>query len=182
MIKEYTSVTNVIGPLIIVEDIENVAYGEMVQIKTPRGDERLGQVLEIEKDKAIIQVFQGTTGIDTDKTKIRFTGETMKLNVSHEMLGRGFNGLGKPIDNQPEIIPEKRIDVNGTPINPYNREYPAEFIQTGISSIDMMNTLVRGQKLPIFSGAGLPHNKLAAQIARQAKVLGKDESFGAYYG
>ena len=181
MIKEYTSVTNVIGPLIIVEGIENVAYGEIVQINTASGEERLGQVLEIEKDKAIVQVFEGTTGIDTEKTRIRFTGETMKLNVSHEMLGRVFNGLGKPIDGLPEIIPEKRIDVNGLPINPYTREYPAEFIQTGISSIDMMNTLVRGQKLPIFSGSGLPHNKLAAQIARQAKVLGKDESFAVVF-
>lgn len=181
MIKEYTSVTNVIGPLIIVEGIDNVAFGEIVEIKTASGDDRLGQVLEIEKGKAIIQVFEGTTGIDTDKTRVRFTAETMKLNVSHEMLGRVFNGIGKPIDKQPEIIPEKRIDVNGTPINPFRREYPAEFIQTGISSIDMMNTLVRGQKLPIFSGAGLPHNKLAAQIARQAKVLGKDESFAVVF-
>ncbi len=181
MIKEYTSVTNVIGPLIIVEGIENVAFGEIVQIKAASGDKKVGQVLEIEKDKAVIQVFEGTSGIDTDKTKIRFTAETMKLNVSSEMLGRIFNGVGNPIDNQAEIIPEKRIDVNGTPINPFRREYPAEFIQTGISSIDMMNTLVRGQKLPIFSGAGLPHNKLAAQIARQAKVLGKDESFAVVF-
>lgn len=181
MIKEYTSVTNVIGPLIIVEGIENVAYGEIVAIKTAAGENKLGQVLEIEKDKAVIQVFEGTRGIDTAKTKIRFTAETMKLNVSSEMLGRVFDGLGKPIDKLPEIIPEKRLDVNGLPINPFRREYPAEFIQTGISSIDMMNTLVRGQKLPIFSGAGLPHNKLAAQIARQAKVLGKEESFAVVF-
>lgn len=181
MIKEYTSVTNVIGPLIIVEGIENVAYGEIVAIKTAAGENKLGQVLEIEKDKAVIQVFEGTRGIDTANTKIRFTAETMKLNVSSEMLGRVFDGLGKPIDKLPEIIPEKRLDVNGLPINPFRREYPAEFIQTGISSIDMMNTLVRGQKLPIFSGAGLPHNKLAAQIARQAKVLGKEESFAVVF-
>ena len=181
MIKEYTSVTNVIGPLIIVEGIENVSYGEIVEIKTASGEERLGQVLEIEKDKSVVQVFEGTTGIDTEKTKVRFISETMKLNVSSEMLGRIFNGLGRPIDNQPEIIPEKRLDVNGSPINPIRRDYPSEFIQTGLSSIDMMNTLVRGQKLPIFSGAGLPHNKLASQIARQAKVLGENESFAVVF-
>ncbi|MHA1910354.1 MAG: V-type ATP synthase subunit B [Candidatus Kariarchaeaceae archaeon] len=181
MIKEYTSVTNVIGPLMIVEKIEDVAYGEIVQIKTASGDDRLGQVLEIEEGKAVVQVFQGTTGIDTMKTAVRFTGETMKLNVSTEMLGRVFSGLGKPIDGQPEIIPEQRLDVNGAPINPFRRDNPEAFIQTGMSSIDMMNTLVRGQKLPIFSGAGLPHNKLAAQIARQAKVRGKDESFAVVF-
>jgi V/A-type H+-transporting ATPase subunit B len=181
MIKEYTSVTNVIGPLMIVEKIENVSYGEIVQIKTASGEERLGQVLEVGNDKAVVQVFEGTSGLDTEKTRVRFTGETMKLNVSAEMLGRIFNGLGSPIDGQPEVIPEKRLDVNGPPINPFRREYPAEFIQTGISSIDMMNTLVRGQKLPIFSGSGLPHNKLACQIARQAKVLGKEESFAVVF-
>jgi V/A-type H+-transporting ATPase subunit B len=181
MIKEYTSVTNVIGPLIIVEDIDNVAYNEIVQIKTASGEERLGQVLETQEGKAVVQVFEGTRGLDTRNTKVRFTAETMKLNVSSEMLGRVFNGLGQPIDAQPDLIPEKRIDVNGMPINPYRREYPAEFIQTGISSIDMMNTLVRGQKLPIFSGSGLPHNKLASQIARQAKVLGKDEKFAVVF-
>ncbi len=182
MITEYTSITDVIGPLLVVENIESVAYGEIVSITTSEGTKKIGQVLEIHKDKAIVQVFQGTTGIDTEKTVVRFTGETMKLDCAIEMLGRTFNGLGKPLDGQPQIIAERRIDVNGQAINPYRREYPAEFIQTGISSIDMMNTLVRGQKLPIFSGAGLPHNKLAAQIARQAKVLGKDESFAVVFG
>jgi V/A-type H+-transporting ATPase subunit B len=165
----------------IVEGVENVAYNEIVNIRTASGEDRLGQVLEIDEGKAIIQVFQGTAGIDTEKTRVRFTAETMKLNVSSEMLGRIFSGVGKPIDGQPEIIPEQRIDINGSPINPFKREYPAEFIQTGMASIDMMNTLVRGQKLPIFSGAGMPHNKLASQIARQAKVLGKDENFAVVF-
>jgi V/A-type H+-transporting ATPase subunit B len=181
MIKEYKTVKDVSGPLMIVEGIEDVAYGEIVQIKAASGEDKLGQVLEVEKGKAVIQVFEGTSGIDTKETKVRFSAETMKLNLSKEMLGRVFNGRGKPIDDLPEIIAEKRADINGSPINPYRREYPAEFIQTGLSSIDMMNTLVRGQKLPIFSGAGLPHNKLAAQIARQAKVLGKKESFAVVF-
>ena len=181
MIKEYKTVSNVTGPLIIVEGIEDVAYGEIVQIKAASGEDKLGQVLEVEEERAIVQVFEGTSGIDTKETRVRFTAETMKINQSREILGRVFNGRGNPIDGQPEIIPEKRMDVNGNPINPYRREYPAEFIQTGISSIDVMNTLVRGQKLPIFSGAGLPHNKLAAQIARQAKVLGREEDFAVVF-
>jgi len=174
MIKEYTSVTNVSGPLMIIEGVEDVAYAELVEVTTSQGEKRLGQVLEIKEDKAVVQLFQGTFGIDTKNTKVRFTGETMKLGVSVEMLGRIFNGMGKPIDGGPEIIADKRLDVNGNAINPTNRMHPAEFIQTGISTIDLMNTLVRGQKLPIFSGSGLPHNMLAAQIARQAKVLGED--------
>ncbi len=181
MIKEYTSVKDVIGPLMIVEDVSDVMYGEIVEITTASGDKRLGQVLEINDTVAVVQVFQGTTGIDTQSTKVRFTAETMKLSVSPELLGRVFNGLGHPIDGQPEVIPEKRIDVNGAAMNPFSRDNPAEFIQTGISAIDLMNTLVRGQKLPIFSGSGLPHNKLAAQIARQAKVRGKDENFAVVF-
>ena len=181
MIKEYTSVTNVIGPLMIVEKVENIAYGEIVNITTSTGEEKVGQVLEVGEDKVIVQVFQGTTGIDTEKTKVRFSTETMKLDVSSEMLGRIFNGIGKSVDGMPEVIPEKRIDVNGNPINPFTRDFPSEFIQTGISSIDVMNTLVRGQKLPIFSGAGLPHNKLASQIARQAKVLGGEDEFAVVF-
>lgn len=181
MIKEYTSVTNVIGPLIVVEGIEGVSYGEIAQIKSASGDIKYGQVLEIGEGKAIVQVFQGTTGIDTKTTKVRFSGETMRLNVSTEMLGRVFNGMGKPIDGQPEIVAEQRLDVNGNPMNPYSREMPEDFIQTGVSAIDIMNTLVRGQKLPIFSGSGLPHNKLAAQIARQAKVLGKNDKFAVVF-
>jgi len=178
---EYTTVSEVAGPLLIVEGIKGVAYNEVVKIKTASGEERTGQVLEAFVDKAIVQVFEGTKGLDTDKTSARFIGETMKLGVSKEMLGRVFDGTGNPIDNAPPIIPEDRRDVNGNPINPYSREYPQEFIQTGISTIDGLNTLVRGQKLPIFSGAGLPHNELAAQIARQAKVLGKEEKFAVVF-
>ena len=178
---EYTTVSEVAGPLIIVEGIKNVSYNEVVKIKTSFGEERTGQVLEAFLDKAIVQVFEGTKGLDTDKTSIRFIGETMKLGVSKEILGRVFDGTGNPIDDAPPIIPKERRDINGNPINPYSREYPREFIQTGISTIDGLNTLVRGQKLPIFSGAGLPHNEMAAQIARQAKVLAKQEKFAVVF-
>ncbi len=178
---EYTTVTEVAGPLMIVEGIKDVAYNEVVKIKLASGEERTGQVLEAFLDKAIIQVFEGTKGLDTDKTSARFIGETMKLGVSKDMLGRIFDGTGNPIDDAPPIIPEDRRDINGNPINPYSRRYPQEFIQTGVSTIDGLNTLVRGQKLPIFSGAGLPHNEMAAQIARQAKVLGKEEKFAVVF-
>jgi len=178
---EYTTISEVAGPLIIVENITDVAYNEVVKIKTANGEERTGQVLEAFLDKAIVQVFEGTKGLDTDKTSARFIGETMKLGVSKDMLGRVFDGTGNPIDDAPAILPEDRRDINGNPINPYAREYPQEFIQTGISTIDGLNTLVRGQKLPIFSGAGLPHNEIAAQIARQAKVLGKEEKFAVVF-
>jgi V/A-type H+-transporting ATPase subunit B len=178
---EYTTVSEVAGPLIIVEGIKDVAFNEVVRIKTSTGEERTGQVLEAFMNKAVVQVFEGTKGLDTDKTSVRFIGETMKLGVSKEMLGRIFDGTGNPLDNAPPIIPEERRDINGNPINPYSREYPREFIQTGISTIDGLNTLVRGQKLPIFSGAGLPHNKMAAQITRQAKVLGKEEKFAIVF-
>ncbi len=181
MLKEYTSVSEVSGPLMIVENVKEVAYAELVQVTTPSGEKRLGQVLEVREDKVIVQLFEGTSGIDTKNTKVRFIGETMKLGVSEEMLGRVFNGVGKPIDGLPEIIPDKRMDVNGNAINPYKRTHPAEFIQTGVSTIDMNNTLVRGQKLPIFSGSGLPHNQLAAQIARQAVVRGKEEKFAVVF-
>jgi len=181
MLKEYTSVVEVSGPLMIVENVEDVAYAELVEVTTPNGEKRLGQVLEIRSDRAIIQLFEGTSGIDTKKTKVRFVGETMKLGVSEEMLGRVFDGVGKPIDGLPDVIPEKRLDINGNAINPCRRMHPAEFIQTGVSTIDMNNTLVRGQKLPIFSGSGLPHNQLAAQIARQAVVRGKDEKFAVVF-
>jgi len=178
---EYTTVSKVAGPLIIVQGVKDVAYNEVVRIKTSTGEERTGQVLEAFMDKAVVQVFEGTKGLDTDKTSVRFIGETMKLGVSKDMLGRIFDGTGNPLDDAPPIIPEERRDVNGDPINPYAREYPREFIQTGISTIDGLNTLVRGQKLPIFSGAGLPHNKMAAQIARQAKVLKKEEKFAVVF-
>ncbi len=178
---EYTTVSEVYGPLMIVESIKDVSYNEVVKIKTVDGETRTGQVLEAFMDKAIIQVFEGTKGLETDKTSVRFIGETMKLGVAKDMLGRVFDGTGNPIDDAPPIIPEDRREINGSPINPYSREYPREFIQTGVSTIDGMNTLVRGQKLPIFSGSGLPHNELAAQIARQAKVLGKEEKFAVVF-
>ena len=178
---EYTTVSEVAGPLIIVENIKDVAFNEVVKIKTSDGEERTGQVLEAFMDKAIVQVFEGTKGLDTKKTSVRFIGETMKLGVAKDILGRVFGGTGNPIDDAPAIIPEDRRDINGNPINPYSREYPSEFIQTGFSTIDGLNTLVRGQKLPIFSGAGLPHNEIAAQIARQAKVLGREEKFAVVF-
>jgi len=178
---EYSSVTEVAGPLMIVEGIKDVAYNEVVKIRTSTGEERTGQVLEAFMDKAIVQVFEGTKGIDTKNTSARFIGETMKLGVSKDILGRIFDGTGNPIDDAPPIIPDDRRDINGNPINPYAREYPREFIQTGISTIDGLNTLVRGQKLPIFSGAGLPHNEMAAQIARQARVLGREETFAVVF-
>jgi len=178
---EYTTVSEVSGPLMIVNGVKDVAYNEVVKIRTASGEERTGQVLETFTDKAIVQVFEGTKGLDTKKTSVRFIGESMKLNVSKDILGRIFDGTGNPIDDAPPIIPEDRRDINGNPINPYAREYPREFIQTGISTIDGLNTLVRGQKLPIFSGAGLPHNEMAAQIARQAKVLGREEKFAVVF-
>lgn len=178
---EYSTVTEVSGPLMVVEGVEGASYNEVVKVRSPEGKTRLGQVLEAHMDKAVIQVFEGTKGIDTDKTAVRFTGETMKIPVSPEMLGRVFSGTANPIDEGPAIIPEQRKDINGEPINPTAREYPREFIQSGISTIDGMNTLVRGQKLPIFSASGLPHNDLAAQIARQAKVLGSREDFAVIF-
>jgi V/A-type H+-transporting ATPase subunit B len=180
-VKEYTSVSEVAGPLMIVEGVEGVGYGEVVDITIPSGEKRRGQVLEASEGKAVVQVFEGTSGIDTKGTKARFTGETVKIGVSGEMLGRIFDGTGRPIDKGPEIIAEEYRDIHGNPMNPTAREFPRAFIQTGISTIDCMNTLVRGQKLPIFSGAGLPHNELAAQIARQAKVLGEAEEFAVVF-
>jgi len=174
---EYTTVKEISGPLLFVEYVRGVGYGELARITTPSGEERRGQVLEIGGGVAVVQVFEGTTGLDVGKTRIRFTGETVKLPVSMDMLGRIFDGSGRPIDGGPRIIPDDYLDVNGNPINPFAREYPREFIQTGISTIDGMNTLVRGQKLPLFSASGLPHNAVAAQIARQAKVVGSDEPF-----
>ncbi|MDR0900314.1 MAG: ATP synthase subunit B [Methanobrevibacter sp.] len=179
--REYTTVTEVAGPLMIVEGVEGVAYNEIVEIETPTGENRRGQVLEVKEDIAVVQVFEGTSDLNTKNTKTRFTGETAKIGVSLDMMGRIFDGTGKPIDGGPEIIPEKELDINGSPMNPSAREFPAEFIQTGISTIDGMNTLVRGQKLPIFSGSGLPHNDLAAQIARQAKVVAEGTDFAVIF-
>jgi V/A-type H+-transporting ATPase subunit B len=179
--REYTTVSEVAGPLMIVEGVEGVAYSEIVDIETPNGEMRRGQVLEVKGDIAVIQVFEGTSDLNTSTTKVRFTGQTAHIGVSLDMLGRVFSGTGNPIDGGPEIIPEKEVDINGSPMNPSAREFPAEFIQTGVSTIDGMNTLVRGQKLPIFSGSGLPHNELAAQIARQAKVLAEETEFSVIF-
>jgi len=178
---EYLTIGRVSGPLIFVEGVSGVSYGEVVEIHTPDGEVKHGQVLDAYTDKAIVQVYEGTRGIDTKRTRVRFKGETAKFGVGAELLGRIFNGRGEPIDGGPKPIPDDTWDVHGAPINPYAREYPREFIQTGISAIDGMNTLVRGQKLPIFSGSGLPHNMLAAQIARQAKVLGEEERFSVVF-
>lgn len=180
-IKEYTSVNEVYGPLMVVEGVKGISYGEVVEIETPDGEKRRGQVLEAAQNRAVVQVFEGTRGIDTHRTKVRFTGETVKIPVSIEMLGRIFDGTGRPMDKGPKIIAEDTKDIHGNPMNPTSREFPRDFIQTGVSTIDGMNTLVRGQKLPIFSGSGLPHNELAAQIARQAKVLGKEEEFAVVF-
>jgi V/A-type H+-transporting ATPase subunit B len=179
--REYTTVSEVSGPLMIVEGVEDVGYNEIVDIITPAGDARRGQVLEVREGFAVVQVFEGTSDLNTSTTKVRFTGETARLGVSLDMLGRVFGGTGKPIDGGPEIIPDTELDINGAPMNPTAREFPAEFIQTGISTIDGTNTLVRGQKLPIFSGSGLPHNDLAAQIARHAKVVGEETEFAVVF-
>ncbi|HLC68495.1 MAG TPA: hypothetical protein VJH24_01535, partial [Candidatus Bilamarchaeaceae archaeon] len=179
--KEYRTITQIAGPLVFVENVRNVSYNEMVQIMLPDGEKREGQVLDVSENVAVVQVFGPTSGINTTQTTVRFLGETMRLGLSGEMLGRTFDGLGNPRDKGPRVIPEEKVDINGLPINPYSRESPQEFIQTGVSTIDAMNTLVRGQKLPIFSGAGLPHNQLAVQIARQAKVLGKAEKFAVVF-
>ena len=177
----YNTVSQVAGPIIVVEAVKNVGYNEVVEIRTPSGEERHGQVLEIGEDSAVVMVFEGTQGIDTSKTSVTFLGESLMLPVSTELVGRVFDGLGRPLDGGPEIVAEDRWDINGSPINPVAREYPEEFIQTGISAIDGMNTLVRGQKLPIFSASGLPHNDIAAQIARQSTVLGEEEKFAVVF-
>ncbi len=181
MPKEYRTVASVAGPLILVEKVEGVKYEELVEVELPGEEIRLGKVLEVNGDTALVQLFGGSTGINIYQSKVRFLGKGIELGVSLDLLGRVFDGLGRPIDGGPRLIPEKRLDINGCPINPYARDYPSEFIQTGISTIDGLNTLVRGQKLPIFSGSGLPHAQLAAQIARQAKVIGKEEDFAVVF-
>ncbi len=178
--KEYKTITQVAGPLVFVEKTEPVGYGELVTITLPDGSTRRGQVLDTSMDTVVVQVFEGTRGIDTSST-VRFTGDIIRLNVSYDMLGRILSGSGDPIDGGPKIVPEERREIIGAAINPYAREYPREFIQTGISAIDGMNTLVRGQKLPIFSGSGLPHNDIALQVARQAKVRGEGEEFAVVF-
>ena len=181
MIKEYKTVTEVVGPLMVVEGVEGVKYDELVEIELQTGEKRRGKVLEINGSKAMVQIFEGSTGINLKGTKVKFLGKPLEIGVSEDMLGRVFDGMGRPKDNGPEIIPEKRLDINGEAINPVARDYPSEFIQTGVSAIDGLNTLVRGQKLPVFSGSGLPHAQLAAQIARQAKVLNSDSKFAIVF-
>lgn len=173
---EYRTIKSIAGPLIIVENTQNVKYMELVEITLADGSTRSGQVLEVNEDKALIQVFEGTSGIDLNNTKVRFLARGITLGLSPDILGRVFSGLGKPRDGGPPIIPKKWMEITGSPVNPYAREYPNEFIQTGISAIDGLNTCVRGQKLPIFSVSGLPHNRLVAQIMRQAKVLKGSEA------
>ncbi len=180
-IREYSKIVEIKGPLIVVEGVSKASYDEIVEVELSDGTKRRGRVLDVSKNVAVVQVFEGTTGITTTGTRVRFLGRPLELPVSEDMLGRIFNGLGEPIDNGPEIVAEEKYDINGSPINPAVRAYPEDFIQTGISAIDGMNTLVRGQKLPIFSGSGLPHNILAAQIARQATVKGEGEEFGVVF-
>lgn len=174
---EYTGVTSVDGPVVIVRRSEDVFYSEIVAVRDRNGEKRTGRVIDISEEYAVVQIFGSTTGIDLDDSTVEFLNEPMELRVGEGLMGRIFNGLGKPIDGYPEIMSSKKLNVNGYPINPYARVYPRDFIQTGISSIDGMNTLIRGQKLPIFSGNGLPHNRLAAQIIRQAKIRSADEDF-----
>ncbi|HHF43084.1 MAG: V-type ATP synthase subunit B [Candidatus Aminicenantes bacterium] len=181
MYREYLTVSNIVGPLVIVEKIRDVAYGELVEIESGDGQLRRGTVLDVSTERAIVQVFEGTVGLDIRQSRVRFLGRTQQLGVSPEMLGRIFDGSGRPKDGGPPVIPEKKLDIQGNPINPEARDYPSEFIQTGVSAIDGMNPLVRGQKLPLFSGSGLPHARLAAQIARQATVLGKEEKFAVVF-
>ncbi|MFQ5646433.1 MAG: V-type ATP synthase subunit B, partial [bacterium] len=181
MLKEYRTIGHISGPLVLVRDVEGIKYEELVEVELPGREVRLGKVLEVNGDTALVQLFEGTSGINADESKVRFLGKGLELAVSEDLLGRIFDGLGRPIDDGPELFTDKQIDINGNPINPYARNYPSEFIQTGISAIDGLNTLVRGQKLPIFSGSGLPHSKLAAQIARQARTIGKDDRFAVVF-
>ena len=181
MPKEYRTISEVAGPLMLVKGVDGVAYNELGEIELKSGERRRCRVLEIDGTNVLVQLFESGAGINLAESKIRFLGKQMELAVSEDMLGRVFDGLGRPIDGGPSIIPEKRVDVNGVPMNPAARRYPQEFIQTGVSAIDGLNTLVRGQKLPIFSASGLPHAELAAQIARQAKVRGTDEDFAVVF-
>ena len=181
MLKEYKTVSEVVGPLMVVEGVEGVTYDELVHIKLNNGELRRGRIIEIDGDKAMVQIFEGSSGINLKSTAVRFLGRPLELGVSPDMIGRVFDGLGRPIDDGPMIMADHKLDINGTAINPVSRDYPSEFIQTGISTIDGLNTLVRGQKLPIFSGAGLPHNNVAAQITRQARVRGTNENFAVVF-
>ncbi len=181
MPKEYRTIQEVAGPLMLVKDVTDVKYNELGEIELANGEKRRCKVLEIDGGNALVQLFESSTGINLSNSKVRFLGRSMELGVSGDMLGRVFDGLGRPIDGGPEILPEKRLDIDGLPMNPAARNYPQEFIQTGVSAIDGLNTLVRGQKLPIFSASGLPHAQLAAQIARQAQVRGTSEPFAVVF-
>ena len=181
MPKEYRTIQEVAGPLMLVRDVEDVKFNELGEIELKNGEKPRCRVLEVDGSNALVQLFESSTGINLSNSKVRFLGRQMELGVSMDMLGRVFDGLGRPIDDGPELLPEQRLDINGTPMNPAGRSYPQEFIQTGISAIDGLNTLVRGQKLPIFSASGLPHAQLAAQIARQAKVRGEGEQFAVVF-
>ena len=181
MLREYQTVRELAGPLMLVDDVAGVKYNELVEIVLPSGEHRRGQVLETDGSRALVQLFEGSRGIDPAASRVRFLGRGIELGVSRDMLGRVFDGMGAVKDNGPEIIPEKSLDISGAPLNPYARDYPSEFIQTGISTIDGLNTLVRGQKLPIFSASGLPHSRLAAQIVRQAKVRAQDAKFAVVF-
>lgn len=181
MSKEYKTIREVVGPLMLVDHVENVKYDELVRIKQASGEERVGKVLEVHEDKALVQLFDSSQGLRISDAKASFLGHGIQLKLSPEILGRVFDGMGRPIDGGGELIPDVTLDINGQPINPVARDYPSEFIETGISAIDGLNTLVRGQKLPIFSGSGLPHARLAAQIARQARVRGTDDKFAVVF-
>jgi len=181
MVTEYSTIGDIAGPLILMDEVDHATFEELVEVELPDGEIRRGQVLEVNRQQVLIQLFEGTRGVDIAKTRVRFLGRGLELAVSPDILGRIFNGLGIPIDDGPGIIPERKLDINGNPINPYARIYPKEFIQTGVSAIDGLNTLVRGQKLPIFSGFGLPHSELAAQIARQATVPGAESAFAIIF-
>jgi len=181
MIKEYRTIREVAGPLMLISDVSDVGYDELGEIELQNGELRRCRVLELNGTNVLVQLFEASAGINLADSKVRFLGHGIELGVSEDMLGRVFDGLGRPIDGGPEILPDKRLDINGVPMNPAARDYPSEFIQTGVSAIDGLNTLVRGQKLPIFSGSGLPHAQLAAQIARQAKVLGTDSKFAVVF-
>lgn len=181
IVREYRTVKEIAGPLMLVDDVEGVTYGELADIKMDDGTTRRGRVLEVHDRKAMVQVFEGTRGLSPEDVRVKFLGKGMELGVSIDMLGRVFDGSGKPMDHGPAIIPDKYLNVNGNQINPYARDYPNEFIQTGISTIDLLNTLVRGQKLPLFSASGLPHSRIAAQIARQATVLKTGEKFAVVF-
>jgi V/A-type H+-transporting ATPase subunit B len=182
MLKEYRTIREVVGPLRMVEGVSGVTYDELVEIRQASGEMRRGRVLEVNGDRALVQLFESSSGLKIDDSTVRFLGRGIELSVSMDMLGRVFDGMGEPRDGGPAIIPEARRNINGTALNPAARDYPSEFIQTGVSAIDGLNTLVRGQKLPVFSGSGLPHAQLATQIARQARVLGKDEMFAVVFG